>query len=136
MTTCCICGASFTAHHSYGICERCFSKDKLREWDRLLSASKRAERANLPFSLLLPHWLSILSDFHGLCAYCEQYTYSVIEMIDPCKGLIYDNVVPACLACHKHRQYGFDTAEQRVKDILASDRPVKTLEELEFINAE
>lgn len=132
-TTCIICGKNFEARHSYGLCASCFSKDKCREYDRLMSASKQAERAGLAFEILLPHWLSIISDFKGLCAFCEEYTYSLIEMINPVKGLVYDNVVPACRACSKHYRRGFNTAEQRVKEFLASDRPIKTIEELEAL---
>src|SRR5580765_1296179 len=133
MSICVICGANFQARHSYGLCALCFSKDRCREWDRLIAATKQAEKAKLPIGLLLVPWLSIISDFNGLCSFCEQYTYSVIEMIDPVKGLVYDNVAPICRACHVHRKYGFNTAEQRVKDILASDRPVKTMEEIEAL---
>ncbi len=132
-TICIICGAKFQARHSYGLCALCFSKDRCREYDRLMSASKQAERAGLPFSLLLIQWISAISDFKGLCAFCEQYPYSIIEMINPDKGLVYDNVVPCCKACHTHRRYGFDTAEQRVKEFLASDRPAKTMEEIEAL---
>jgi hypothetical protein len=132
-STCVLCGDNFEAMHNYGLCKKCWSRDRLREWDRILSSSKQAEKEGLPYSLLLTQWLSLTSDLKGLCAYCQEYSYSIIEMVDPIKGLVYGNVIPACRACHVHKKHGFNTAEQRVKDFLASDRPVKTVEELEAL---
>jgi len=122
MSTCCICGDTFEARHAYGLCPACFSRDAARELDRLETSAYKAHKQGLATTLTLKQLLSVASDFKGLCAFCEEYTYIVIEMVDPAKGLIYDNVVPSCKACSHHKRYGFDVAEDRVKWYLSSDR--------------
>jgi hypothetical protein len=126
MSTCTLCGLTFNARYSYGLCSRCFSKDKCREYDRVESAVRAAQRQRVyPISLTLPEWLSAVSDWKGLCSFCEEYSFSLIEMIEPSKGLVYANVVPACRACSTIRRVGMDTAEQKVRDYLKSERPIK-----------
>lgn len=122
-STCCICGKVFTARHSYGLCPSCVSKDRLREFDRLESTIHALRRKNVyPLSLALVEWLSTISDFQGTCAFCREYNHSVIELVVREKGLVYDNVVPACRACSKRRQYGYEEAEDRVKVYLSDER--------------
>ncbi len=69
-TTCAICGMPFEARTTYGICPLCYHRDTLREFDRLESEKRRAIRAKLPATLTLVEWLSVVSDFNALCAYC------------------------------------------------------------------
>src|SRR5579864_1115207 len=107
---CVLCYATFEATTMYGLCHACWQKDKLREWDRLQSAYKEARRANVPHTLDLPEWLSILSDFSGKCAYCLVAWYSRIERVDESKGLTKGNVVPICLACREHKLLSWDVA--------------------------
>jgi hypothetical protein len=90
--------------------------------DRLDSARHKACKNDLKFTLTLREWLSVISDFKGLCAWCQEYTYSIIEMVELSKGLVYDNVVPSCKACSTRRREGYGTAEHRVKQYLSSDR--------------
>lgn len=126
MTTCHICSASLEARHSYGICSTCFSKDLLREYDRWDNAVHKANKKGIEATLSLLQLLATVSDFNGLCALCEEYTYSVILMIDDSKGLTYNNIIVACKACAKHHREGFDTAMERVKLYLASDVEAKS----------
>lgn len=122
-STCAICGQIFTARHSYGLCKFCFSYDRAREYDRLQSAIRAAKHKGVsPITLQLTELLSTLSDFNSTCSFCNEYNYSVIEMISPNKGLTYDNVVPACRACSKRRNEGYETAEYRVKQYLDIER--------------
>lgn len=122
-TICTICGQTFEARHSYGLCSICFSKDRARELDRIESTVRALRRQGVsPLSLSLPQWLSTLSDFTGLCAFCKEYQCSVIEMVSPDKGLVYDNVVPACRACSKRRKEGYEEAEDRVRVYLNVER--------------
>src|SRR5437879_1602486 len=114
--TCCICGLTFEARHHYGICAKCFSKDRAREYDRVESTVRIARRQQIfPITLTLVEWLSTISDFAGLCAFCQEYTCNVIEMVRPSEGLTYDNVVPACRACSRLRKEGHENAEERVR---------------------
>jgi hypothetical protein len=122
MSICCICGTDFAARHSYGLCPTCFSKDAARELDRLDSAKHKAQKQGLAATLTLKQLLATVSDFKGLCAWCQEYTYSVIEMVVPSKGLVYDNVVPICRACRTHRVGDFYRAELRVMQYLKSER--------------
>jgi hypothetical protein len=113
---CCICGLTFTARHPYGLCEKCYSKDRLREYDRVESAAKQAHRQGVsPITLVLPEWLSILSDWRGLCALCKRYSCSRILLFDPNQGLTYRNVIPACGACESHFTRGFDAAKEEAR---------------------
>lgn len=122
-STCCICGLTFTSRTSYGLCEKCYSKDRLREYDRVESACRAARRQGIvPVHLTLVEWLSTLSDFAGLCAFCREYTCNVIEMVRRDAGLCYDNVVPACRACSTRRQDGYEEAEDRVRWYLSAER--------------
>lgn len=122
-STCCICNKTFDARHSYGLCALCASKDRLREFDRLESTKQALRRKNVyPLQLTLTEWLSTISDFHGTCAFCREYNHSVIELVTRNKGLVYDNVVPACRACSRRRQDGYEEAEDRVRWYLSSER--------------
>lgn len=115
-STCSICGKSFDAHSSYGICSACFSRDRLREYDRVESAVRQARREGIcPISLVLLEWLSILSDAHGVCLLCKRYGASKILMADRAVGLVYANVIPACYACEHHYIHGFDSAKEEIK---------------------
>lgn len=119
---CAICGQMFEARTSYGLCPLCWNRDRLREWDRLTTAQRRAERANLPATLTLVQWLSVLSDFQGLCAYCQEVSFSGMEVVERRLGLAYGNVVPICRACAVHRAGSFDHACERVEAYLDAAR--------------
>src|SRR5438034_10180793 len=111
-----ICGLVFESRTSYGICTKCYSRDRLREYDRVESAVRQAHREGLvPVTLTLVEWLSILSDAQGVCMLCKRYGCSRILMFDRAKGLVYDNVVPACHACEHHYVYGFDAAKEEIR---------------------
>lgn len=115
-STCVICGMTFEARHSYGLCNRCFSRDRLREFDRVESAVRQARKAGIvPNTLCLPEWLSVLSDFAGVCALCKRYGASKILMAERSKGLVYANVIPACYACEYHYIHGFDAAKEEIR---------------------
>lgn len=125
MSTCCICGLNFKSRNSYGLCEKCTSKDRLREYDRVESYTRSARRANLPVSLTLVEFLSTVSDFQGKCAFCREYTFNCIVMLDPKKGLTYDNSVPSCTACKIHYVNGFWEAIKRVRTLIDGHEPPK-----------
>ena len=119
MSTCTICGLTFDARASYGICKRCYSKDRLREHDRVESAVRQARNAGIvPITLCLPEWLATLSDFAGVCALCKRYSCSRILMVDRAKGLTYANVIPACYACEHHYIHGFNAAIEEIRRYL------------------
>lgn len=111
---CALCWSTFEAHTSYGLCPDCWSRDRLREFDRLESARAKAQRQNLPTTLTLREWLATTSDFSGKCAYCEEVPYSFVETVNPDLGLTWDNVVPVCRACSVHKVLSFDVAQNRV----------------------
>jgi len=119
---CALCWSTFQAHTSYGLCPDCWSRDRLREFDRLESAKVKAERHNLPITLTLREWLATTSDFEGKCAYCQEIPYSFLEMVNPDAGLTWDNVVPVCRACSIHKACSFETAQNRVQAYLR--RPI------------
>lgn len=120
-TICVICATSFEARTSYGLCPSCYSKDRLREWDRLQSAIKYAQRDNLPNSLTLLQWLGTVSDFRGQCSACQIMPHSTIEMINPLAGLVWDNIVPMCRSCSQIKRTGWHNACTRIMTYLAAN---------------
>jgi hypothetical protein len=124
MTICVLCCVPFDARTSYGLCPLCYSKDRLREYDRVESSRHHALRNNLPATLTLQQWLACLSDFAGLCSYCGLVPFSVIEIVDERKGLSHNNVVPSCRVCSHYRKQPFEQAEIRVRQYLARTQPL------------
>src|SRR2546430_5173423 len=49
----------------------------------------------------------------------RSYGASKILMVDPSKGLVYPNVVPACYACEYHYINGFETAREEIRMYLS-----------------
>jgi hypothetical protein len=131
MTLCVLCNAQFEARTSYGLCPACWQRDRLREFDRLESAKKFARVSNLPVTLTLIEWLAILSDFQGHCAYCQIGHYAIIEMVDRSKGLVRDNVVPACRSCDVFVRTSWDEAANRVISYVANRNSLPFLFALE-----
>lgn len=121
MSICAMCFSSFESHTSYGLCADCWTKDRLREWDRLQAAYKDALRKEVPVRLEIREWLTILSDFNGRCAYCMLHWYQHIEMVDSHQGLVYGNVVPVCSGCREHKRASWDVAVHRVQAYLRGD---------------
>src|SRR5260221_9665324 len=119
-STCVICESSFEASTSYGLCPMCWQKDRLREFDRLQSATYHAEKARLPHTLTLFQWLGVLSDFNAHCAYCLVEHFNEIDMVVSEKGLVRGNVVPICRSCVVHKRNTFDVAYRRVQGYLLS----------------
>jgi 5-methylcytosine-specific restriction endonuclease McrA len=129
ITLCALCNAEFEARTSYGLCKNCWQRDRLREWDRLEAAKKHVRRTGVPIKLTLVEWLSIVSDFQGHCAYCLVQPYSVIEMVKPYRGLVRDNVVPACRSCDVHVHGSFESAEERVQAYVESEPTIHLFED-------
>ena len=127
LCTCVICGLPFDARTAYGLCPLCISKDRLREFDRLESARRVADRAKLPCTLTLVQWLSTLSDFNGRCAYCLYHSSVLIEMVAPLDGLTYENVVTCCRGCHEHKWHGWEASVQRVQEYLSQEQREPTI---------
>jgi hypothetical protein len=131
---CALCYAQFEASTAYGLCPLCWSKDRLREFDRVMTALKHARRDDLPATLEFIEWLVILSDWRGRCAYCDTPHYAAIEMVERWRGLVRENVVPACWSCDVHVRNGWQEAEDRVKSYINERRQepfvlVSTIEE-------
>jgi len=121
IASCLICGLPFESRTSYGLCAFCIRKDTLREFDRWSSAVKRAERDRIPTGLTLVQWLGTVSDYRGLCAFCGEMSMHEIAMVDPLRGLVWENVVPACRSCMVHKRHGFESALQRVRQYLSAN---------------
>lgn len=127
---CTICGLTFEARHSYGLCPTHATRDTLREFDRIESIARYAHRNDKLCSITLLQWLSVLSDYAGCCAFCQHYTANVIEMFNPSEGYTYANVVPACKACSTMRRQTFESADDRIARYLGTPRPIKLFSEL------
>lgn len=124
LASCLICDKAFHSTTSYGICPQCWSKDRLREFDRWQNACTKATRANLSVSLTLLDWLTILSECTGKCAYCRVDWFSAIHMEDDTKGLVKGNVVPICKVCLEYKKIGWMSAIKRVRDYLDHGIPL------------
>jgi hypothetical protein len=121
---CALCDESFEARTTYGICNSCYTKDHLREFDRWTVARTHAERLHVPVTLTFNQWISIASDYHGHCAYCLIEPLRFVEMVDPLAGFTKQNVVGICRVCQLHKQRSFASAEQRVRAYLDYDPSV------------
>ena len=117
LKTCVLCGVQYDApvhlRGYQGLCPSCWSKDTLREWDRLESAHKRL-LPGAPDALTLAEWLAIVARWRGLCALCEINQFGVLAIWFPVDGLVAGNVAPLCRACEHHRQNSFSLAIDRV----------------------
>jgi len=130
-STCCICGLTFEARHGYGICPAHCNRDTLREYDRVETLARKARWNNKVCTLTLLEWLSVLSDNHGLCAFCKEYTANVIEPFKPSEGYTYANVVPACRACSTMRRTTFASVEKEIATYLGTSRPIKLFRDIQ-----
>lgn len=119
---CLICGATFGARTSYGLCPQCCHKDTLREFDRWHSAIRQAEKMNVPTDLTLLQWLSVVSDSHGMCMFCQLMPHYYIEPMNPFAGLTWSNIVPACRSCSYIKRTGFGVVQKRILEYLLSNQ--------------
>lgn len=126
---CALCWSSYEARNGYGLCPDCWSRDRLREFDRLESATAKAHRHNLPVTLTLHQWLATISDFKGRCAYCQELPYSFIETVDEYAGLTWENAVPVCRACSIHKAKSWEAAQRRVDAYLVHNKVFELEEE-------
>ncbi|OLD63927.1 MAG: hypothetical protein AUF65_00835 [Chloroflexi bacterium 13_1_20CM_50_12] len=133
---CTICGKTFDARHSYGLCPIHCVRDTLRELDRVESIARYAKRTSKLCTITLLQWMSVLSDHMGLCAFCQEYTANVIEMFNPSEGYTYANVIPACKACSHMRRQTFESAEIRIANYLGTNRPIKLFSDMEDMHVE
>lgn len=75
---------------------------------RVQGQRTRARLVNQPATLSLEQWEQTLSDFNGMCAYCSERLFDVLEHFLPVAvaGTTVKNCVPACYECnHKKRDY-------------------------------
>ncbi len=109
---CVLCGVEYAglAIAGYrGLCPDHWTKDTLREWDRINSARKQLV-ADVPDTLTLSEWLGIVTSWRGLCAICEMNSYNTLAIWIPARGLVAGNVAPVCRVCEYHRQHSFVAA--------------------------
>jgi hypothetical protein len=95
------------------LCAGCFSRDTLREYDRIESA-RRYVLAGAPQTLTLAEWLAIVASWRGLCALCGLVPFSQLSIWIPAEGLAAHNVVPLCKACSHHKLHSWRDAMERV----------------------
>jgi 5-methylcytosine-specific restriction endonuclease McrA len=108
--TCWFCGNSYYASKSNrrsSLCPSCKSmpnaKFLIHEISRLNDQLKRAEKAGLPATLSLRQWVATIEHFKGLCAYCQNKPFEVLEHFVPVEmggGTTASNCVPACNKCN------------------------------------
>lgn len=120
-STCVLCYTAFESNTSYGLCPHCWSRDRLREFDRLETALHSARRHGYKASLQLHEWMSIIGDFNGYCAFCLVEPLDRLEVICREQGVIVGNVVPICRSCYVHRQDGWEAAVIRVQRYLSGE---------------
>lgn len=73
------------------------------EQARVTTALYRAKKAGKQATLTLREWEISIKDFNGLCAYCEQRPYKVLEHFKAVyvDGTHVKNCVPACYDCNR-----------------------------------
>ncbi len=117
MQVCVLCGVEYAglAIAGYqGLCPDHWTKDALREWDRINSARKHLV-AGAPDTLTLSEWLGIVTSWRGLCALCQLNTYNSLAIWIPSSGLVAGNVAPLCRACYYHKEHSFLSAMDDVR---------------------
>src|SRR5712691_45345 len=120
---CVLCGQEYhvEAHviGTYGLCPGCWSRDTLREHDRLESAKRHARSVGHEADLTLAQWLAVIVDYRGLCALCEARPYEALALVDESRGVTPGNCIPCCRSRRVHLMNGFAVALARVKGYLA-----------------
>jgi len=117
----CLCGRSFKMRDLresslpglsfMRICDDCLAREQKRERRRLAqrgirSALARARAARLPATLTEMQWERTVKHFQGLCAYCQESPWYVVEHAKPILlggGSTADNCVPACFKCNSSK---------------------------------
>lgn len=122
LCTCVICGSTFEARTGYGLCPTCINHTTLREFDRWHSAIQQAKKKNVPADLTLLQWLSVISDSHGMCIFCQLMPHYYIEPMNPYAGLTWSNIVPACRSCSYIKRTGFGVVQQRILQYLLANK--------------
>jgi len=69
---------------------------------------RRAISIGLPATLTVEQWERSIESFDGLCAYCEERSYAVIEHFIPLSsptspGTTIGNCVPSCFSCNTQK---------------------------------
>src|SRR6266704_137375 len=75
-----------------------------REYKRVHENVRRAASLNLPATLTLDGWISTLSYFKEVCAYCLDRPYENMDHFIPLRlvgGTTPRNCIPACKECNK-----------------------------------
>ncbi|SRR5579885_46316 len=120
---CGLCGQQYSVSYAtgatVGLCPLCWNKDRMRELDRIQSATYHARRDGLAADLHLSEWLAILTFYGGRCAYCQTVPFSQIDLFNMNAGLVASNVVPICRACAIHKAHSFEQAKERVREQLS-----------------
>ena len=65
-----------------------------------------AKRYGTPVTLTVEEWEQTIADFNGMCAYCQQHPYEVLEHFLPVyiAGTQASNCLPACDFCNKRKK--------------------------------
>lgn len=106
--TCILCGSQHLAYHmnaQSSFCEECYRPELRREEVRVEQQRKRAERGNLPSTLTVLEWITIVNHFKWRCAYCGgrfEIMEHIISIVDE-GGTIAGNVVPGCSNCNSRK---------------------------------
>ena len=81
---------------------------KIPEYYRVKAERGRANKVGTPATLTLAEWEQTIKDFNGLCAYCLERPYALLEHFMPVEvaGTHVKNCIPACVLCNmKKRNY-------------------------------
>src|SRR6266581_618230 len=65
-----------------------------------------ARRAGAVATLTLPEWEQTITDFNGLCAYCQIRPFTLLEHFLPVTtaGTHVKNCIPACDSCNRRKR--------------------------------
>jgi 5-methylcytosine-specific restriction endonuclease McrA len=97
---CILCGVKTDFHINY--CDSCWP-----EAERIAQYCRRARRSGAMGDLTVQQWRSIVAMFNGMCAYCLERPYQVMEHFVPISqggGTTISNCVPACIRCNARKR--------------------------------
>lgn len=95
--------------------------DLAQEIKRVHDNIGRARRAGLPATLTPDEWLENVKLFNGLCAYCGEVPFCVLDHLRPMVlhgGTTKENCIPSCLVCNASKGDVFPDLEWETFSLL------------------
>lgn len=102
-----------------------------RVHNRVYQNVQKARNAGLPATLTVEEWIDTIDLFNGLCAYCRDNTFEVLDHMVPIYaggGTTKQNCVPACITCNAYKAHKKGEDVSQITNLIeAAKRTFETL---------